>query len=105
MVQAKLAYQSNLFFVAVHDGQIVGTVLGGYDGHRGWIYSLAVIPEFRGRGAGVALVQRAEQELQALGCVKINLQVRSDNEAVVEFYRRLGYSVEDRISMGKVVSS
>ncbi len=87
--------------VAVEDGKIVGTVMGGYDGHRGWIYSLAVDHRERHRGIGSALIDYIEQALKALGCLKVNLQVVASNSGVVEFYEKLGFSVEDRISMGK----
>ena len=75
--------------------------MGGYDGHRGWVYSLAVDENERHRGIGTALVRKAERKLRGFGCLKVNLQVMPDNEGIVEFYRRLGFSVEDRISMGK----
>ena len=76
--------------------------MAGYDGHRGWIYSLAVAPDLRGRGVGRALMAHAEAALAALGCPKINLQVVGANAEVVGFYRALGYSVEDRVSLGKI---
>lgn len=75
--------------------------MAGYDGHRGWIYSLAVLPQNRLQGIGSRLVRHAEQQLQRLGCAKINLQIFQGNAAVVEFYRKLGYQTEPRISMGK----
>lgn len=74
--------------------------MGGYDGHRGWIYSLAVKPEFRGLGVGTRLVQGILEELKIRGCLKVNLQVLGSNRQVVEFYRKNGFTVEDRISMG-----
>ena len=80
---------------------MIGTVLGGYDGHRGWVYSLAVDDHERQRGIGSALIDNIERKLKALGCLKVNLQVVASNSGVVEFYKRLGFSVEDRISMGK----
>lgn len=103
IIRDKLALQRELFYVAVLDGHVVGTVMGGYDGHRGWIYSLAVRGQFRRRGIGAAFMHNAENELAALGCPKINLQILATNAAVGEFYRRLGYAVEDRVSMGKVM--
>jgi ribosomal protein S18 acetylase RimI-like enzyme len=102
-IRQKMAFQPELFFVAVLDDWPVGTVMAGYDGHRGWIYSLAVAEDRRAQGIGSALVLHAEDALRALSCSKINLQVRADNEAVVAFYRKLGYAVEPRISMGKVL--
>ena len=103
VIRQKLAVQRELFFVALLDGSLVGTVMGGYDGHRGWVYSLAVSPEARRRGIGAALMQCVERELVARGCAKINLQVLASNAGTVEFYKKLGYAVEERVSMGKVV--
>lgn len=91
----------DLFFVAVDDDAIVGTVMAGYDGHRGWIYSLAVLPTHRRTGLGSALLTHAQDQLAALGCDKVNLQVVGGNDAVISFYEANGFSVEDRISMGK----
>lgn len=75
--------------------------MGGYEGHRGWINYLAVAPEFQRRGYGRQLVMEVERRLLAVGCPKINLQVRSSNATVLECYRRLGYAVDDVVSMGK----
>jgi ribosomal protein S18 acetylase RimI-like enzyme len=100
-IRNKLAVERDLFFVAVEGGAVVGTVLGGYDGHRGWVYSLAVQPQHRRQGVGSALVRRLEQALAGRGCLKVNLQVRSSNAGVVAFYEKLGYAVEPRVSMGK----
>ena len=105
VIQQKLAFQRELFFVAVIDGSVVGTVMGGYDGHRGWIYSLAVRPTEQRRGIGTALVKHIERELRRRGCPKINLQVLASNAGTVEFYKKLGYGVEERISMGKIMTS
>ena len=105
VIRQKLAFQRELFFVALLDGELVGTVMGGYDGHRGWIYSLAVAPQVRRRGIGTALMKRVEQALAQQGCPKINLQVLASNAATVAFYQELGFAVEERISMGKVVTS
>jgi ribosomal protein S18 acetylase RimI-like enzyme len=92
-----------LFFVARLDGLLVGTVMSGYDGHRGWVYSLAVGSEVRRRGSGTALMQHVERELASRGCPKVNLQVLASNAATVAFYEKLGYSVEERVSMGKLL--
>jgi ribosomal protein S18 acetylase RimI-like enzyme len=100
-VPAKRAFQPDLLFVAAEGGEILGSVMAGYDGHRGWLYSVAVRQSERGRGLGTALVHHAEQALHAIGCEKINLQVRTSNAAVVRFYQRLGYAVEDRVSLGR----
>jgi ribosomal protein S18 acetylase RimI-like enzyme len=100
-IPAKLAFQPDLLFVAVTADGVIGTVMAGYDGHRGWLYSVAVRPDWRRAGVGAALVHHAEAALQALGCGKVNLQVRSTNAAVVRFYESHGYGVEDRISLGR----
>jgi ribosomal protein S18 acetylase RimI-like enzyme len=105
VIRDKLAVQRELFLVALLDGTPVGTVLGGYDGHRGWIYSLAVLPGARRRGVGTALVKHVERALARRGCSKINLQVLASNAATVAFYQKLGYAVEERISMGKILES
>ena len=102
-MERKLAVQRELFLVAVLGSDIVGTAMAGYDGHRGWVYYVAVSPVHRGQGIGTALMKRAEERLVGLGCPKLNLQVRSSNGGAVAFYEKLGYSVEDRISMGKVL--
>ena len=75
--------------------------MAGYDGHRGWLYSLAVSDPYRGNGIGSALVRQAEAALTERGCLKINLQILEDNREVEEFYQKLGYLTEPRISMGK----
>jgi hypothetical protein len=100
-VGRKMRVQPELFLVALEGSRLVGTAMSGFDGHRGWVYYLAVLPEHRRRGVGRALMRRVEAELATRGCPKINLQVRSTNRQAVSFYRHLGYQVEDRISMGK----
>lgn len=100
-IERKRAVQPELFLVAENDGKIVGSVMGGYDGHRGWINYLAVDPGVQRRGLGRALVHEVERLLSLHGCPKVNLQVRSENTAVLHFYERLGYLVEDRVSFGK----
>jgi ribosomal protein S18 acetylase RimI-like enzyme len=75
--------------------------MAGYDGHRGWIYSVAVSTAHRRRGIGSQLVRMAERALATMGCVKVNLQIMEGNEHVTAFYAALGFSVEKRVSMGK----
>ena len=99
------AAADDLFFVALPGHEVVGTVLAGYDGHRGWLYSVAVHPSHRRKGIGMNLVRHAEDALTARGCMKINLQIVSSNESVKTFYESLGYSTEPRISMGKKIES
>lgn len=102
-IDQKLAARDELIFVALKGSgsEVVGTIMAGYDGHRGWLYSLAVLPEHRRAGIGSALVRHAEQALVSRGCLKINLQVLESNSLVVAFYEALGYSVEPRVSLGK----
>ena len=100
-IRRKLAVKDDLFLVAVEDSKVLGTAMGGYDGHRGWVYSLAVDPEHRRKGIGTALMRSLEEKLESLGCPKLNLQVLNHNLGVVAFYESLGYKVEERTSMGK----
>ncbi len=100
-IPAKLKMQPDLFLVAIEQTLVAGSIMAGYDGHRGWLYAVAVLRSHQKRGLGRALVQAAEERLRAIGCKKINLQVRSSNTTVIEFYRSLGYEVEERVSMGK----
>jgi hypothetical protein len=100
-IDRKVAADDGLFFVAADGDTIVGTVLAGYDGHRGWLYSVAVAPDRRRDGIGSQLIRHAEQALAQRGCPKLNIQVRADNVAVVAFYESLGFQTEERISMGK----
>ena len=100
-IRRKRAVQRELFFVAIIDDRLAGTAMAGYDGHRGWVYYVAVSPVHRRKGIGRALMGRVEEDLLRLGCPKLNLQVRASNTDVVEFYEALGYAVEERVSMGK----
>jgi ribosomal protein S18 acetylase RimI-like enzyme len=101
VIEKKIAAGDGLFFVAVIDTAIIGTIIAGYDGHRGWIYSVAVHPEHRKQGIGSLLVAQAERALTERGCMKINLQIMEGNETVAAFYSSLGYAIEQRVSMGK----
>jgi ribosomal protein S18 acetylase RimI-like enzyme len=100
-IQRKLSVQRELFLVATLGSDIVGTAMAGYDGHRGWVYYVAVSQRHRRQGIGTALMRNVEQRLASLGCPKLNLQVRASNYEVVSFYEKLGYEAEERISMGK----
>ena len=100
VLEAKLAVD-DLIFVALDGNKVVGACIAGYDGHRGWLYAVAVIAEYRRQGTGAILVNHALSELKAIGCTKVNLQIRAGNEAVASFYRSLGFAEEARISMGK----
>jgi ribosomal protein S18 acetylase RimI-like enzyme len=100
-IRRKLAVHPDLFLVGLADGQLVATVMAGYEGHRGWINYLAVSSEHRRKGYGRRMMVEAELLLRRLGCPKINLQVRNTNQAVIEFYRSIGYSVDEVVSLGK----
>ncbi|MGJ8670388.1 MAG: GNAT family acetyltransferase [Oceanococcus sp.] len=100
-IQRKLTLQADLFLVGEVAGVAVATVMIGFDGHRGWVNYLAVAPECRKQGLGRQLMHCAEEKLQALGCPKLNLQVRESNEAVLAFYEALGYAVDPVVSFGK----
>jgi ribosomal protein S18 acetylase RimI-like enzyme len=100
-IDRKLALQGELFLVGVVDGRVVATAMGGYEGHRGWINYLAVDPGMRMRGLGRMMMERIEEELRAMGCPKINLQVRESNLEVIRFYEKLGYSSDHVIGFGK----
>ncbi len=100
-IPEKLKQQPDLLIVALDTDKVIGSIMAGYDGHRGWLYALAVLSSYRRHGVGTEMVAEAERRLVALGCKKINLQVRSTNSSVIAFYKGLGYSVEDRVSMGK----
>jgi ribosomal protein S18 acetylase RimI-like enzyme len=100
-IDNKLRMQPELFFVGVVDGVVVGTVMAGYDGHRGWVYSLAVAQALRGRGFGSALMLHAEGALASLGCPKVNLQILAFKTELKGFYERLGYRMDEVVSLGK----
>lgn len=100
-IARKIRFQKDLFLVALRRGKIVGTVMAGYEGRRGWINYLAVSPAWQRKGIGRRLMQEAESRLLALGCPKVNLLVRTANSGVVEFYRKLGFSGDDVVSLGK----
>ena len=100
-IERKLALQPELFLVGVVDEQIIGTAMGGYDGHRGWIYYLAIDPAFQNLGYGSLLVEKVEQRLANMGCPKINLMVRRTNNEVLRFYEQLGYQVDEVVGLGK----
>jgi ribosomal protein S18 acetylase RimI-like enzyme len=75
--------------------------MAGYDGHRGWVNYLAVDPAHRRRGLGRTLMVEVESRLRALGCAKINLQIRHDNRDARAFYERLGFTEDAAVSYGK----
>jgi ribosomal protein S18 acetylase RimI-like enzyme len=102
-IRQKLKVDRELFIIAIHASRIVGTAMAGYDGHRGWIYSLAVHPDHRRQGIATELVKWLERALASRGCMKVNLQLLASNAETTAFYQKLGYAVEPRISMGRLL--
>ena len=101
-IERKLTVQPELFLVVEGDaGELIGTAMAGYDGHRGWVNYLAVDEAHRGSGLGAGLMAEAERLLAERGCPKLNLQVRSSNAGVIEWYRTLGYESDNAVSLGK----
>jgi ribosomal protein S18 acetylase RimI-like enzyme len=103
VIDAKLAVD-DLIFLVERSGEIMGACMAGWDGHRGWLYAVAVLPEIRRTGVGSMLVTTAIRELKQLGCIKVNLQIRASNTENVVFYESLGFSVEERVSMGALIN-
>ena len=102
VIDAKLEVD-DLIFVAEHEGEIIGACMAGYDGHRGWLYSVAVHPEKRRSRTGTKLIKHTLASLKDIGCMKVNLQIRSTNTEVASFYESLGFKTEDRLSMGAFI--
>jgi ribosomal protein S18 acetylase RimI-like enzyme len=100
-IQKKLRHSPDSFFVGLYGGVIAATVMAGYDGHRGWVYRLAVLPDCQRRGIGTAMVEHAESWLRDQGCPRMKLQVDPDRAGVVEFYRKLGFERQELVSMAK----
>ncbi|WP_017347701.1 GNAT family acetyltransferase [Pantoea sp. A4] len=100
-IERKMRHDPDLFLVVEIGGEVVGTLMGGYDGHRGSAYYLGVHPGYRGRGFANALMNRLEKKLIARGCPKINLMVRAENDQVIAFYEKLDYEEETSVAFGK----
>ncbi|AMM19097.1 acetyltransferase GCN5 [Frondihabitans sp. PAMC 28766] len=102
-IARKLRVQPELFLVGVDAAQdrIVATAMAGYDGHRGWVYYVAVDPALQGGGHGAAMMAEAERLLLELGCPKVNVQIRSGNDRVIGFYERLDYAPDGALGFGK----
>jgi ribosomal protein S18 acetylase RimI-like enzyme len=101
-IARKLAFDDGLFWLAANErGEIAGTVMAGYDGHRGWIYSFGVAGNLRGTPLATELLLHAESALRARGCVKINMQVGASNARALAFYAKAGYQDDGLISLGK----
>jgi ribosomal protein S18 acetylase RimI-like enzyme len=101
VIRRKMTVQPELLFVALVGDQVVGTVLAGYDGFRGWVNKVATHPSHQRKGIASQLMRAAESALADMGCPKLNRQVRAENASVVEFYKDAGYEIENRVSMGK----
>ena len=97
----KLRIQADLFLVGLLDGRIVATAMAGYEGHRGWVNYLAVHPDHQRSGLGRRIMEEVEARIRAMGCPKINVQVRTGNKNVIDFYRAVGFSDDDVVSLGK----
>jgi ribosomal protein S18 acetylase RimI-like enzyme len=100
-IERKLKHSPELFWVAEMDGIVVGTIMIGYEGHRGWINYLSVLPKLQGQKIGTRLMEKAEEILRAKGCPKINLMIRKSNQKVFEFYKKLGFVEDETICVGK----
>ena len=100
-IARKLQVQPELFLVGILDSNLIATVMGGYDGHRGCVNFLAVHPDFRENGYGQKIMNSVETEIRKMGCPKINLQIRTGNDRVTSFYQKLGFTNDDVVSMGK----
>ena len=100
-IERKFKVDPDLFLIGTHENEIVATVMGGYEGHRGWINYLAVKPSQQRKGYGLAIMQAVESLIKQKGCPKINLQVRNTNEAVIAFYSAIGYGNDHVVGLGK----
>jgi ribosomal protein S18 acetylase RimI-like enzyme len=100
-IERKVEVDRDLLLVGIINGKVVATVMGGYEGHRGWINYLAVDPEHRNNGYGRLIMREVEKRIRARGCPKINLQVRATNDGVIKFYQSLGYSDDKVLGFGK----
>lgn len=100
-IARKLQVQPELFLVGILDSNLIATVMGGYDGHRGWINFLAVHPDFRENGYGQEIMNSVETKIREMGCPKINLQIRTGSNKIASFYQKLGFTNDHVVSMGK----
>lgn len=100
-IALKMQVQPELFLVGEVESQIVASIMAGYEGHRSWFNYLAVSPEFQRQGFGRLMVEAATAKLKAIDCPKINLQIRTSNTEVIKFYERIGFTVDNVVSMGK----
>lgn len=96
-----LANPTSTVLLAWADDALAGSVMAGFDGHRGWVYYLAVAPDLAKRGIGKALMEAAEDWLRGAGCARLRLMVRGDNLAARGFYQAIGYTEQDVVTMGR----
>jgi ribosomal protein S18 acetylase RimI-like enzyme len=102
-IKRKLKVNPELFLVGESEGKIIASLMGGYEGRRGWINNLAVSPEYQKKGLGRKIVNHVELLLKEMGCPKINLQVRTTNTKVIAFYNAIGYNDDHVLSLGKKI--
>ncbi len=100
-IRRKQDYQADLFFVGDMGDELIASAMFGYEGHRGWVNYLAVSPLHQRKGYAKALMHYGEAALHAIGCPKLNLQIRRENSAVAQFYAAIGYIEDDVLSYGK----
>jgi ribosomal protein S18 acetylase RimI-like enzyme len=100
-IERKLRVNPEWFLVGELEGKIVATCMAGYEGHRGWINYLAVAQQHQRKGYATQIMLEAERILRKAGCPKINLQIRTTNTSVIEFYKAIGYGFDNVVSMGK----
>ena len=100
-IERKLKVNPEWFLVGEMDGRIIASCMAGYEGHRGWINYLAVLPDHQRQGLAGKIMEQAEKLLRAAGCPKINLQVRTSNSKVIAFYKSIGFTIDEAVSMGK----
>ncbi len=100
-IARKLKVNPELFLVGFVNGKVAASAVAGYEGHRGWVNYLAVDPDFQRKGLGRQMMQNVEQALAQTGCPKVNIQVRTGNLNAIEFYKNLGYKIDETVSMGK----
>jgi ribosomal protein S18 acetylase RimI-like enzyme len=99
-ISKKLSRDPDLFLVAEQKGEIIGAVIGGFDGRRGLVYHLAVSEKYRGQGIGKELMSVLEDGLREKGCLRSYLLITKDNPAI-EFYRKQGWQSLDLNALGK----
>ncbi len=100
-IQRKVLVGADLFLVGELNGELIASVMGGYEGHRGWANYLAVRPDHQDKGYARLLMSELERKLLEKGCPKINLQVRDTNIDIIRFYEALGYKADAAVSLGK----